>query len=166
MSHALIDAFDLFYLPPMFSLQPTISIEQFFQMTGVRFMDELTAPRQSTIHPGQLRPQNRRRSLTGSHSEEADPVPLAEFMAAMAIDVPQLELYSVLATELSAWIEESKKICRQAEEDAIKVTPALFREFALADESEKADLVVRPVLFDVHHRSVILNTLPPTYSTS
>ena len=39
-------------------------------------------------------------------------------------------------------IEESKKICRQAEEDAVKMTPALFREFADADESEKADLVV------------------------
>ena len=105
-------------------------------------MDELTAPRRSMVHPGQLRPQNRRRSLTSSHAEEAEPVPLSEFMAAMAVDVPQLELYSVLATELTAWIEESKKICRQAEEDAVKMTPALFREFADADESEKADLVV------------------------
>ena len=111
-------------------------------MTGIRFMDELTAPRRSTIHPGQLRPQNRRRSLTSSHSEEAETVPLAEFMSAMAVDVPQLELYSVLGSELTAWIEESKKNCRQAEEDAVKVTPALFREFAEADESEKADLVV------------------------
>ncbi|KAJ3547716.1 hypothetical protein NM688_g5373 [Phlebia brevispora] len=120
--------------------EPSISVEQFFQMTGIRFMDELTAPRRSTIHPGQLR-QNRRRSLTSSHSEEAEPVPLAEFMSAMAVDVPQLELYSVLANELNAWIEQSKQICRQAEEDSIKFTPALFREFAEADESEKADLV-------------------------
>lgn len=63
-------------------------------------------------------------------------------MTAMAVEVPQLELYSILASELTAWIEESKKICKQAEEDAIKVTPALFREFADADESEKSDLVV------------------------
>ena len=51
-------------------------------------------------------------------------------MTAMAVDVPQLELYHDLAHQLTAWVEESKKICRQAEEDAIKVTPALFREFA------------------------------------
>lgn len=110
-------------------------------MTGIRFMDELTAPRRSTIHPGQLR-QNRRRSLTSSHSEEADPIPLADFMTAMGVEVPQLELYSILAGELTAWIEESKKICRQAEEDSIKMSPGLFREFAEADESEKLDLVV------------------------
>ncbi|KAF7792468.1 hypothetical protein EIP86_003507 [Pleurotus ostreatoroseus] len=130
--------------------EPTISVEQFFQMTGIRFMDELTAPRRSTIHPGQLR-QNRRRSLTSSHSEEAEPVPLADFMIAMGVEVPQLELYSILASELTAWIEESKKICRQAEEDAIKMTPALFREFADADESEKADLVHQLKLIKAHN---------------
>lgn len=63
-------------------------------------------------------------------------------MTAMAVDVPQLELYHELASQLNAWVEESKKICRQAEEDAIKVTPTLFREFADADESEKQDLLV------------------------
>ena len=104
-------------------------------------MDEITAPRRSTIHPGQLR-QNRRRSLTSSHSEPAEQIPLAEFMSAMSIEVPQLHLYSGLARELTAWIEESKKICRQAEEDALKMTPALFTEFAMADEIEKQDLLV------------------------
>ena len=111
-------------------------------MTGIRFMDELTAPRRSMVHPGQLRPQNRRRSLTSSHAEEAEPVPLSEFMAAMAVDVPQLELYSVLATELTAWIEESKKICVEAERETAKVTPELFRDFVAADESEKGLLIV------------------------
>ena len=105
-------------------------------------MDEITAPRRSTIHPSQLRQRNRRRRRSSSHVEEAEPVPLAEFMTAMAIDIPQLELYSVLANDLTMWIEESKKICHQAEEDAIKVTPALFREFAAADELEKQDLLV------------------------
>ncbi|KAI0095293.1 Spc7 kinetochore protein-domain-containing protein [Irpex rosettiformis] len=120
--------------------EPTISIEQFFEMTNIRFMDEITAPRRSMIHPGQLGLRNRRRSLT-SHSEETEHIPLAEFMVAMALDVPELELYHDLAGQLTAWVEESKKICRQAEEDAIKVTPALFREFAEADELEKQDLL-------------------------
>jgi kinetochore protein Spc7/SPC105 len=116
-------------------------------MTNIRFMDEITAPRRSTIHPGQLRPHHRRRSLTSSHSEPAEPVPLAEFVAAMAVEVPQLHLYAGLARELTGWIEESRKICRQAEEDALKVTPALFTEFAYADEVEKQDLLVSGVQF-------------------
>lgn len=111
-------------------------------MTNIRFMDEITAPRRSMIHPGHLGQPNRRRSLTSSHSEEAESIPLSEFLVAMAVDVPQLELYSDLSGQLSAWVEESKKICRQAEEDAVKVTPALFREFAEADELEKQDLLV------------------------
>ncbi|EKM60780.1 uncharacterized protein PHACADRAFT_168096 [Phanerochaete carnosa HHB-10118-sp] len=123
------------------SEEPTISIEQFFQMTGIRFMDEITAPRRSTIHPAHLRTRNRRRSLTSSHSEEAEPIALAEYMAAMSIEVPQLELYGVLSEDLTGWIDESKKICKQAEEDVLRMTPALFAEFALADEVEKQDLL-------------------------
>ncbi|KAI0706070.1 Spc7 kinetochore protein-domain-containing protein [Cytidiella melzeri] len=121
--------------------EPTISIEQFFEMTNIRFMDEITAPRRSMIHAGHLGMRNRRRSLTSSHSEETEQIPLAEFMTAMAVDVPQLELYHDLASQLTAWVEESKKICRQAEDDAVKLTPALFREFAEADELEKQDLL-------------------------
>ncbi|KAI0758387.1 Spc7 kinetochore protein-domain-containing protein [Irpex lacteus] len=112
-------------------------------MTNIRFMDEITAPRRSTIHPGHLGQPNRRRSLTSSHSEETESIPLSEFLVAMAVDVPQLELYHDLSGQLSAWVEESQRICSQAEEDAVKVTPALFREFAEADELEKQDLLVR-----------------------
>lgn len=111
-------------------------------MTSIRFMDEITAPRRSTVHPSHLRPHNRRRSLTSSHSDEAEQIPLAEFMTAMSIEVPQLELYSVLAEDLTGWIEESKKICQQAAEDVLKMAPALFTEFAMADEYGKQDLLV------------------------
>ena len=115
-------------------------------MTNIRFMDEITAPRRSMIQPG-LGLRNRRRSLTSSHSEETEHIPLAEFMVAMAVDVPQLELYHDLAGQLSAWVEESKRICGQAEEDVLKVTPALFREFSEADELEKQDLLVYSIPF-------------------
>ena len=113
-------------------------------MTGIRFMDELTMPkpRQSVVPPPHLRTRARRRSSAEFSEAEEDPIPLAEFAVAMAADLPRLELFTAVASDLGAWIEESKKICRQAEEDAVKMTPALFREFADADESEKADLVV------------------------
>ncbi|KIO03259.1 hypothetical protein M404DRAFT_27233 [Pisolithus tinctorius Marx 270] len=57
-------------------------------MTGIRFMDEITAPRRQSIHPSTLRP-SRRASVDGQ-------IPLAEYMVAMAVDVPQLELYTHL----------------------------------------------------------------------
>ncbi|KAI0080046.1 hypothetical protein K474DRAFT_1689475 [Panus rudis PR-1116 ss-1] len=131
---------------------PPISIEQFFSMTGIRFMDELTAPRRSTIHPSQLRPRSRRRSLDESTGEPEEPeqIPLSEFVNAMAVDIPQLELYSTVAGELHAWIEESRKMCKEADEEAIKVTPGLFREFAEVEESEKEFLVHQLKLIKVN----------------
>ena len=41
----------------------------------------------------------------------------------MAVDVPQLELYSHVAANLQRLIEHSKEIYRQAEGEATKVTP-------------------------------------------
>ncbi|KAH9949433.1 Spc7 kinetochore protein-domain-containing protein [Amylocystis lapponica] len=126
--------------------EPPISIEQFFAMTGIRFMDELTMPkpRPSIVPPMQLRSRGRRRSSTSSDADpdaDEEPVALAEFSIAMAVEVPALELYTAVSNDLSAWIEESKKICLQAEHETEKVTPELFREFASADESEQAILL-------------------------
>ncbi|KAI0735508.1 Spc7 kinetochore protein-domain-containing protein [Earliella scabrosa] len=126
---------------------PTISIEQFFQMTGIRFMDELTMPRprRSTVGPGQLRPRARRRSSAtedlGASAADEDPVPLSEFAIAMAVDMPHLDLYTAIARDLTAYIQECKKIYKEAEEEALKDTPSLFREFASVDESEQAMLI-------------------------
>lgn len=49
----------------------SISIEQFFEMTGIRFMDDIAAPRRSIDHPSALRPSRRA-------SMEAQ-IPLAEY---------------------------------------------------------------------------------------
>ena len=131
------------------TMQPTISIEQFFQMTGIRFMDELTMPRprRSTVGPGQLRPRARRRSSAtedlGASAADEDPIPLSEFAIAMAVDMPRLDLYTAIARDLTAYIQECKKIYKEAEEEALKDTPSLFREFASVDESEQAMLIVR-----------------------
>jgi kinetochore protein Spc7/SPC105 len=96
-------------------------------------MDELTAPRRS-IHPGQApirQPRN-----------PAD-IPLSEYVIAMAIDIPQLDLYSRVAKDLEAWMAKSKVVFAQAEEEAAIVTPELFVEYARADEEGQAELLVR-----------------------
>jgi hypothetical protein len=105
-------------------------------MTGIRFLDEISAPRRSTILPSHLQSSQRRSSLQTTETT------LADYVIAMAIDAPQLELYSHVAADLQKWIEHSKEIYRQAEGEAGKVTPMLFREYSVADEQTQAELLV------------------------
>lgn len=67
---------------------------------------------------------------------------LLDFIIALNIDVPQLELYSWVAKDLQTTIEQSKDKFQQAEEEAAKMTPELFREFLQANEEGRADLLV------------------------
>ncbi|KIJ68713.1 hypothetical protein HYDPIDRAFT_24966 [Hydnomerulius pinastri MD-312] len=122
---------------------PQVSIEQFFEMTGIRFMDEIAAPRRSTVHPSALRPSRRA-------STEAQ-IPLAEYVVAMAVDVPQLELYTHVSKDLQAWIERIKGIYKEAEEEVLKMTPQLFQEFVMTDESGQAELLHQLKLIKVHN---------------
>lgn len=103
-------------------------------MTGIKFMDELTAPRRST-HPSHLHPSRQAR-------EEND-ITLAEYFAAMAIDVPRLELFTRVARDLEAWMEQSRNVYAQAEIEAAKMTPELFVEYCLAEEEGQTELLVR-----------------------
>jgi kinetochore protein Spc7/SPC105 len=99
-------------------------------MTDIRFMDEITAPRRS-VHPAS-RPAPR----------EPSTIPLAEYVIAHDIDIPQMELYSHVSKDLQKWIEKSKEDYKEAEEEVQKVTPELFEEFRDTDEEGKAELLV------------------------
>ncbi|KAK0208620.1 Spc7 kinetochore protein-domain-containing protein [Desarmillaria ectypa] len=108
-----------------------ISIQQFFEMTNIKFMDDLTAPRRS-MHPSQLASRQPR--------NPAD-IRLAEYTIAVSIDVPQLLLYSRVSSDLQAWMQQSKNVFVEAEEEAAKMTPELFIEFSRADEEGQAELL-------------------------
>lgn len=110
---------------------PPISIEQFFAMTKIKFMDELTAPRRST-HPSQQ---------PARQARNPDDIPMSEYVNAMGIDVPQLILYSRVSKDLQAWVEKSKADFAQAEDEAAKITPELFTEYSRADEEGQAELL-------------------------
>ncbi|KAI0004111.1 Spc7 kinetochore protein-domain-containing protein [Russula compacta] len=127
---------------------PPISIEQFFNMTGIRFLDELSAPRRSTILPSHLQLTQRRASL------QATETTLADYVVAMGIDAPQLELYSHVAADLQRWIEHSKEIYHQAEGEAAKVTPMLFREYSIADEQTQAELLQQLKLIKANNHAM------------
>jgi len=96
-------------------------------------MDELTAPRPS-IHPSQQpiwQPRN------------PSEIPLAEYVTAMAIDIPQLVLYSRVSKDLEGWMAKHEAVFAQVEEEAAKATPELFVEYVRADEEGQAELLVR-----------------------
>jgi kinetochore protein Spc7/SPC105 len=112
-------------------LQPPISIEQFLTLTEVNFLSEMTLPRRS-LYPAQAR---RRDSLA------ADEVPLAEFFTGHAVHAPQLQLYTHAARDIAQWIAHSKENLAQAEAEAARVPPSLFREFVDADEDVKEELL-------------------------
>ena len=98
-------------------------------------MDEITAPRRST-HPSQLRrpPQTRRLS--------SGDVPLAEYVVASGVDLPRLKLFTRVSQDLQNWVDESKAVYKQAEDEAAKLTPELFREYSQADEEGRDQLLV------------------------
>ncbi|KAJ7456552.1 Spc7 kinetochore protein-domain-containing protein [Mycena latifolia] len=105
-----------------------ISIAQFFDITDIKFMDELDAPRRSIHQPSrQARPPSE--------------IPLAEYAVAMSINVPELIRYSKVSDDLQGWMDQSKAVFAQAEEEAVKVTPELFTEYIRADEEGQAELL-------------------------
>ncbi|KAG6866877.1 hypothetical protein C0991_008814 [Blastosporella zonata] len=121
-----------------------ISIKEFFAMTGIKFMDDLTAPRRST-HPAQQSvPQPR----------EPEEISLAEYVLAMGMDLPQLALFSRVSKDLEAWIEKSKADFIQAEDEAAKITPELFTEYSRADEEGQAELLHQLQLIRTNTRAL------------
>ena len=66
----------------------------------------------------------------------------ADYVIAMAIDIPQLVLYSRVSRDLEGWIAKRKIVFAQVEGEAAKVTPELFVEYARADEEGQAELLV------------------------
>ncbi|KAE9409333.1 hypothetical protein BT96DRAFT_589066 [Gymnopus androsaceus JB14] len=109
---------------------PPISIEQFFEMTGIGFV-ELTAPRRS-LHPSQISSQKPRNPTEAS---------LAECANVMAIELPQLVLYSRVCQDIEERIQKSKADFEQMEDEAAKMTPELFLEYSGADQESQKELV-------------------------
>lgn len=92
-------------------------------------MEELTAPRRSMSQPG--RPER-----------QTTDIPLSEYAVASTVDLPQLSLYTRVASDLDAWMKKSKVVMQETEEEAAKVMPELFTEYLSADEEGKDQLRV------------------------
>uniref|UniRef100_D8PL34 Spc7 kinetochore protein domain-containing protein n=1 Tax=Schizophyllum commune (strain H4-8 / FGSC 9210) TaxID=578458 RepID=D8PL34_SCHCM len=101
---------------------PQVSIQEFFEITGIKFIDEMIAPRRS-IAPRQARP--------------ADSIPLSEYLVALAVDLPQLDLYGRVADDLARSNTKYKENFEEMEREAALDTPELFQEYMLAEPEDQ-----------------------------
>ncbi|KAL1753368.1 Spc7 kinetochore protein-domain-containing protein [Schizophyllum commune] len=101
---------------------PQVSIQEFFEITGIKFIDEMIAPRRS-IAPRQARP--------------ADIIPLSEYLVALAVDLPQLDLYGRVAEDLARSNAKYKENFEEMEREAALDTPELFQEYMLAEPEDQ-----------------------------
>ncbi|KAI4106981.1 MAG: hypothetical protein L6R37_001874 [Teloschistes peruensis] len=119
-----------------------IHLQDFLNMTSIRFMELTTTKRRVTVAPAVFdseREASTRSDLTGADAE------LEKAIIAGACTVPMLELYqhvgayhSLSCRELKRYIAEGRSIVREIEADTYEDNPALFREYMTAPSGVKA----------------------------
>ncbi|KZT55868.1 Spc7-domain-containing protein [Calocera cornea HHB12733] len=101
-------------------------------MTSVTFMDGLTVKRRSTVGPGVLG-SVRDQGIDGKNTNR----PLADYVSAAAVGIPQLEMYIWACQELKKNITTSQETVNSFDEQVEKNNPLLFREYMTANEEER-----------------------------
>ena len=100
-----------------------IHLQDFLNMTSIRFMELNTTKRRATAAP---------QSFNMSLGEQEENASLQRCVVAGACTVPQLELYQHSCRELKKYISEGRKIVREIESETFEVNPPLFREYMAA----------------------------------
>ncbi|KAL9582661.1 MAG: hypothetical protein Q9212_003164 [Teloschistes hypoglaucus] len=112
-----------------------IHLQDFLNMTSIRFMELTTTKRRLTVAPAVFdseREASTKSDLTGADAE------LEKAIIAGACTVPMLELYQHSCRELKRYIAEGRSIVREIEADTYEDNPALFREYMTAPSGVKA----------------------------
>ncbi|KZW02617.1 hypothetical protein EXIGLDRAFT_416924 [Exidia glandulosa HHB12029] len=108
-----------------------MTMDEFFAVTGIKFMDEFTCPRYSTAL-----------GLMNAPPENDDQVyELEQYFKALAVDVQQLETYQWTTNFLQGWLATSKANYAEAEQNVLSNPPAIFQAFVFADEEQRASMM-------------------------
>ncbi|KAI0473955.1 Spc7-domain-containing protein [Xylariaceae sp. FL0804] len=99
-----------------------IQLQDFLNMTSIRFMELTTTKRRHTQAP------TSRLSASPSKSN----LTLESCVVAGACTVPMLELYQHSCRELKKYISEGRRIVREIEVETLEENPPLFREYMSA----------------------------------
>ncbi|KAG5952571.1 hypothetical protein E4U53_000509 [Claviceps sorghi] len=107
-----------------------IHLQDFLNMTSIRFMELTTTKRRHTVAPNTLR--------DGSTAEGEDAMTLERCVVAGACTIPMLELYQHSCRELKNYIAEGRRIVKEIEAETLEDNPPLFREYMSATPDVKA----------------------------
>ncbi|TAQ84028.1 hypothetical protein B7494_g7648 [Chlorociboria aeruginascens] len=107
-----------------------IQLQDFLNMTSIRFMELTTTKRRHTIVPKPSRNSRDRKT------DENRPC-LEDCVAAGAATIPMLELFQHACHELKSYISEGRKTVREIESETFEENPPLFREYISATPDVK-----------------------------
>ncbi|KAL2060660.1 hypothetical protein VTL71DRAFT_9301 [Oculimacula yallundae] len=99
-----------------------IQLQDFLNMTSIRFMELTTTKRRHTIAP----------SSSAKPLEDLKDIALEDCVAAGAATIPMLELFQHACQELKRYISEGRKTVREIETETFEENPPLFREYISA----------------------------------
>ncbi|TGO18401.1 hypothetical protein BTUL_0010g00710 [Botrytis tulipae] len=109
-----------------------IQLQDFLNMTSIRFMELTTTKRRHTIAP--------KRSSDGpirNRLSDQTKVSLEDCVAAGAATIPMLELFQHACHELKKYISDGRKTVREIESETFEENPPLFREYISAPADMK-----------------------------
>ncbi|EFZ03674.2 Spc7 domain protein [Metarhizium robertsii] len=107
-----------------------IHLQDFLNMTSIRFMELTTTKRRLTVAPKSLH--------DGSSGDGEDDMSLERCVIAGACTVPMLELYQHSCRELKNYIAEGRRMVKEIEDETYEINPPLFREYMCATPDVKA----------------------------
>ncbi|KAL9602456.1 MAG: hypothetical protein Q9219_001881 [cf. Caloplaca sp. 3 TL-2023] len=112
-----------------------IHLQEFLNMTSIRFMELTTTKRRLTVAPNVQ--EHSANGISDSQEQSKFEAELANSVVAAACTVPMLELYQHSCRELKRYIAEGRSIVREIEADTYEDNPALFREYMTASPDVK-----------------------------
>lgn len=107
-----------------------IKLQDFLNMTSIRFMDLTTTKRRHTIVPKGQR--------GGSSAGDEESMTLERCVVAGACTIPMLELYQHCCRELKNYIADGRRIVKEIEDETFQINPPLFQEYMSAAPDVKA----------------------------
>ncbi|PTB40503.1 uncharacterized protein TrAFT101_005686 [Trichoderma asperellum] len=117
--------------PPMETVEEgQMHLQDFLDLTSIRFMELTTTKRRHTIAP--------RTSQSGILPDGEDDRSLERCVVAGACTVPMLELYQHSCRELKKYISEGRRIVKEIETETFEDNPPLFQEYMSATPDVKA----------------------------
>ncbi|KAI2622569.1 Spc7-domain-containing protein [Hypoxylon sp. NC1633] len=105
-----------------------IHLQDFLNMTNIRFMELTTTKRRHTQAPGTMKDD----ATLGKED-----MSLEKCVVAGACTVPMLELYQHSCRELKKYISEGRRIVREIETETLEENPPLFKEYITATPEYK-----------------------------